>query len=228
MDSLTFLLTGPGRLLADLLLPTPAWPEDGEAHADLVVTLGIAFCLLTALVLRLTWALARRSGRQAPSRDLRAGAMAAPAGAVRALRLPPWRLIWGWVWRAQAAHMLIYAGVPLLWEAARWALLIVTAPLWIVGPGSGPGVTDGTLAHWRQPACWTFVTLCPGPHSHFLHTPVIQASRCVGGVCPPGDRRLPDTGGWLAKGLWAALALAWILNGRRSAPAAGPPRSGAR
>ncbi len=227
MDSLTFLLTGPGGLLTDLLLPTPAWPEDGEAHADLVVTLGIAFWLLTALVLRLFWALVRRSSPQAPARVLWTHAMAAPARAARWQGDGSWRPIWGWVWRAQAAHLALYGGVPLIWEAARWALLIVTAPLWVVGPGSGPGATDGTLAHWRQPACWTFVTLCPGPHSHFLHTSVIQASQCVGGVCPPGITRLPDTGGWLAKGLWAALALAWILNGRRSAPAAGPPRSGA-
>ena len=107
---------------------------------------------------------------------------------------------------------MLYALVPLAWEIGRWALLIIFLPFTVLSfADQKRGATDGTLDHLARPACWTFATPCAGPRSGFLHTPVVQASQCVNYVCPPGEAKVPDSGGVFWKLLWAALTLAWVV-----------------
>lgn len=205
MDTPSLLLTWPGEWLVERLFAGD-FPTPSEARADLAITLGVACWVLACLLLALAWRFAAARLRVAG----RASARAAPQW----LRRPAvtWGQAWGAAWRAQAVHLALYAALPLLWEATRLVLLAATLPLWVIGPGSGPGATDGTLDHLRRPECWTFVTLCPGPRSRWLHTPVVESAACSApGVCPPARPRLRDRDGWAAKGLWAGLTLGWIV-----------------
>lgn len=206
MDALTFLLTGPGQFWARLFFVAAADP-DSEAQADLAVTLGLATWVVALLVL---WVLVRRGWRlrlHAPQRWL--GSLRRVAGGWTPQRVA------GALWRAQAAHLALYLALPLAWEVPRWVYFGATAPLWVIGPGQGPNATDGTLAHLRSPACWTFVTPCSGPHSNFLQGPreprAQQPTKGVPGLLGP----LATTEGWFVKGLWALATLAWLAHWRR-------------
>ncbi len=233
MDHLTFLLTGPGELLARLLVPFNPW-DDNEARADLVVTLGLVFWVLLLAMVRLFWSVLwprlRQSavaGSQLAQRESQATGRSAMLALQRFIGRWTWPEVWGAAWRAQVVHVALYAGWPLLWEAARIALLIVFLPFTILSfADQKRSTTDGTLDHLARPACWTFVTPCAGPRSDFLHTPVIEASQCRGaGDCPPGRAIISDFGGWGWKGLWAAISIVWIriwLQRRRRNEAAAP------
>lgn len=233
MEHLTFLLSGPGDYLAGWLIQ-PASLADDEAHAFIAVALGIAFWIVLYIVLRLMWAIGRHNSRA--SKLMRTCHQLGKASFNRTaawLRRPGnttasrWRIadVWGVVWRAQTVHLMLYAGLPLLWEAARTAFFIITMPLWIIGPGSGIKATDGTLEHLQQPACWTFVTLCPGPRSNTLSAQLPPA--CSHKKCPPQPVPPPAATHWGMKALWAALAGVWIFRWRRRGSAASGKLQGA-
>ena len=208
MASLTFLLTVPGDFLFDVLFPSGP-PADSEARAPMAIALGVAFWGVACVAIRVVWRIASRGVKAA-----------FPAARVAAW----WRSrtfieVWSIAWRAQAVHAAIYAVLPLLWEAARFAFIAVTLPLWIIGPGSGFKPTDGTLDHLRQPACWTFVTLCQGPRSNHVSARMAADPDCRREPCPT-NRSLPGRwADWIIKGLWALLALAWVVTWRRGRPA---------
>lgn len=193
--------------------------DDSEANADLFVTLGIVFWLVVLLTLRLFWSVLwpwLQKSAPAGSRLAQHQAQTAGRSTMRSLQrflgTWSWPEVWGAVWRAQVVHIALYAAWPLMWEAARLALLIIFLPFTILSfADQKRDATDGTLDHLARPACWTFITPCAGPRSDFLHTPVIEASQCrSAGDCPPGVAIVSDFGGWGWKGLWAALSIVWI------------------
>jgi hypothetical protein len=129
------------------------------------------------------------------------------------VRLRAWTLAQalGAAWRAQLVHVALYTAAPLLWEAIRLMLFAALLPLTILGPGNKAGPYDGTLDHLKSPSCWTFVTFCAGPHSAYLHRPVVHTSECTAsGDCPPGHVRVRDQGGWIWKLCWLTFTLTWI------------------
>ena len=235
MEYLTFLLTGPGEWLYDLLLAAPM--DDAayiEARGQLAVTLGLVFWGVMLLLLYVArWLLRQQFSGVAREggRIVRHGAHTLAPHWRTIVEQWSWPLAWGVAWRAQVVHLALYAGLPLLWELARTVLFILFLPFTIMSFADQHGWYDGTLEHLRRPACWTFVTFCSGPHSGFLNDPVIDASQCrSAGDCPPGRVRIHDLGGWLWKLAWAAITMVWIHRWRQRqrrrealAPSGRPP-----
>lgn len=223
----------PGGWLLDLVLPDIPFDDEGRAALD--ITAGLLFWCVVAVIgyLVATRVAARRRLRSRLSsppavgeRDLVPAAVARTWSDVRTRAAAwTWADAWGATWRAQVAHLGLYAAVPLAWEAARTALFIVFLPFTIMSfSDQKRDLTDGTLDHLRDPRCWTFVTPCAGPRSQRLHTPVVYSEECRDGSCPPARSLVTDLGGVGWKVLWAALSFAWILAWLRRRPGVGVTR----
>lgn len=184
------LLTVPGGWLLALLAPSEMAASDSEAHADVVVTLGLGLWAAALALLALCW---RRWGRRYPHNGLRrpadTAARTGPQGANAALRRWDGAGLWGLAWRAQVVHGLVYAAAPLSWELAKVALFVVTLPFSVMSFGDRVDQSGGMLDHLLQPACWTFATVCPWP---------------------------PGSGAAWAKLTWAVLAVAWVAYWKRT------------
>ena len=230
MGSLTFLLTGPGALLANLLAPVLE-PVDDEAWHHFTVTLGLVFWLVLLLIAGLLWPMARR-------RWARLATAGSPAGAVRRHGRPPkvpctrcgnaqarvtFAKLWGAAWRAEAVHLAVYVLVPLLFETARMALFIMFLPFTVMGVGEKRGMFEGTFDHLARPVCWVFVSYCPSPAAEFRALTPVEVAQCQQtGSCPRGPVLIRDGARWQWKLLWAALAVPWIVLWWRKPPS--PPR----
>jgi hypothetical protein len=215
---MTPLVTGPGVLLAELFGP-PRVPGDDEVRHELVVTLGILCWVVLLPIGLVVWRVARRRWAGMARR-----ARPRIAGATRQLEgdgLPAWRRItrdwtwpqvWGVVWRAEAVHLFLYAGVPLLFETARVVVFGALLPLTIMGVGEKRGFYEGTFDHLARPVCWTFASSCPSPAAEFRQRTAAENAQCQrAGGCPGGPVLVRDDVGWPWKLAWAAIALPWIV-----------------
>jgi len=180
-----------------------------------VVVLGAVFWI--ALVMAML-ALARRVRRQGGVGAV-TPALFAAAGTGRArVRRRHMREIWGWLWRIEAAHLVLFVAPTLAVAGARVLLLVVTLPLWLVGSSRcGPEVPIEPL---DRAACRTFVSWCPSPMAHYRH--VDEHAPTSGGTqdrCAHVRVALPDPAQPIFKAAWVLLALGWIVVWqRRRAP----------
>lgn len=158
------LLTAPGRWLADAFVPLEAGADETEARADLVVTLGLGLWVVALAPLALSW---RRWGTPSGHTRARAPRGAAPRTGLKSTHatvlLTAGRTAWGVLWRAQVVHALVYGAAPVLWEAARQFLLVITLPFSLMGFGDRTGPSGAWLDHLSEPGCWTFATACHWP-----------------------------------------------------------------
>lgn len=215
---MTSLVTAPGAMLAELFVPARV-PGDDEVRHELVVTLGILFWLVLLPVGLVLWRMARR-------RWARAARRAGPriAGAARQLEADgvsawrrvtrdwTWPQVWGVVWRAEAVHLFLYAGVPLLFETARVVAFVAFLPFTIMGVGEKRGLYEGTFDHLARSVCWTFASSCPSPAAEFRQRTAGENAQCQRtGDCPGGPVLVRDNVGWPWKLAWAAIALPWIV-----------------
>lgn len=229
---MTPLVTGPGAMLAELFVPARV-PGEDEARHELVVTLGILFWIALLPVGLVLWRAARRRWAGAARR-----AVPGIAGAARQLeedgistwrritRDWTWREVWGVVWRAEAVHLFLYAGVPLLSETARVVAFVALMPLMILGVGEKRGFYEGTFDHLARPVCWTFASTCRSPSHEFRSATESERAQCSAGQCPPDSVWLVDPYWWVWKGAWAVIALAWIGRWRNRQRLAGEPPPG--
>jgi hypothetical protein len=204
MSSAFDLLTVPGTALLNLFLDA-----DGDREIALRNSIapwvGAVFWLTLLLIVRSAGPIARVLGLRS-----------SPIDATQKLRWPrvegfEARDAWAAAWRAQLVHVGLYLGLPLIWEAGRWVLIVAFLPIMIIGFGDTHiAKTDGTLDHLRSPACWTFATPCGGPRSNFLYRPVMDLSRCSRADCLEGTSILRDYRGWGWKALWLVISAAWI------------------
>lgn len=225
MGSLTFLLTGPGALLANLLAPFLD-PVDDEAWHHFTVTLGLVFWLVLLLIAGLLWPMVRRRWGRIATGGSPAGAIAtwpSVRSVMHALRESAGRLtlakLWGAAWRAEAVHLALYVLVPALFETARMVLFIMFLPLTVMGVGEKRGMFEGTFDHLARPVCWVFVSYCPSPAGEFRTLTPVEVAQCQqAGTCPHGPVLVRDGARWQWKLLWAALAVPWIVLWWRTPP----------
>ncbi|MEO8508150.1 MAG: hypothetical protein ABI593_11005 [Betaproteobacteria bacterium] len=214
---MTPLVTGPGALLAELFGPARV-PGDDEVRHEFVVTLGILFWLVLLPVGGVLWRAVRRRSTRA---DGLAGPRIAGARQLEADGIAVWRRItrdwtwpqvWGVTWRAEAVHLFLYAGVPLLLETARVVAFVAFLPLTIMGVGEKRGLYEGTFDHLARTICWTFASDCPSPAAEFRKRTATENAQCQrAGNCPGGPVLVRDDVRWPWKLAWAAIALPWIV-----------------
>ena len=215
---LTLIVTAPGELLLALWTPSE-FTGESEARADLAISLGLMFwmaVLTIGLLSRRRWdsmvsALAcaaiglGQTGWETALRQWRAFA-----------RPGTWRRAWSIVWRAEMAHLAVYALIPSGIAAGRAVLFGLFLPFSVMSFADQPGASSA-FDHLRRPVCWTFVSLCASPSAQFRGLTALELSACQRAErCPTLPIAYSDRWQWAWKLLWAALATLWIARWWRS------------
>lgn len=125
--------------------------------------------------------------------------------------LRPFTLVWSALWRAEAAHLAIFAAVPGIVALARLAGGIAVLPALLAGPGDRAEAYPRGLDHLRDRNCWVALLPCPAADLTVLdfdeqpRRPVFE---------PPAvepEPFLPVPTSFTARHLWFAVWLAWFL-----------------
>ena len=216
---LSLLLTVPGEWLISLWNPSyramqaeaqaadpSLFAQGTEAHADLAISLGIAFWIVMVPVLLLAL---RRMRPRAHGFGKGLGTFVrriAAGGTWRQMAGTVWRV----AWRAQMVHLALFVLAPLLWLALRFVLFAVFMPFSVMSfaDQSGPGSASSALSHLDRPACWTFVSRCNSPSAYFHRD---RADCQSNDDCSKAPIRLDDR--WLAtwKVAWLVMTALWIV-----------------
>jgi hypothetical protein len=161
MDPTLWLIV-PGEWLYDLVGNAPADGVDPDAAA--VLLLGAVFWVIVFAVCRVAWDLRRPLAR-------RFGRVAAPARAglaekARDLRvwIESWtpRAAWSVLWRAEAAHLIVYVLPQLAIAGAKLALFVLFLPFSVMSFADQTGPL-ARLEPLDRPVCWTFASWCATP-----------------------------------------------------------------
>lgn len=70
------------------------------------------------------------------------------------------RLVWAAAWRAQVAHLVLFAALPLCIVAARIAAGLLFLPALIAGPGDRNAELAMGADHLREASCWIALAPC--------------------------------------------------------------------
>ena len=209
---LTPIVTVPGELLLALWRPS-AFETESEARADLAISLGVVFWILLLVVGILSWRRWQPGARALTAMAVKSGLAGweMTTRQWRALAGPlTWRRTWGMVWRAELAHLAVYALLPLGWAAGRAMLFVLFMPFSVMSFGDQPG-EKGTFDHLRRPECWTFVSLCASPSAQFRGLTALERTACQQGKkCPSLPISYSDRWQMAWKLLWTVLATLWI------------------
>ena len=124
------------------------------------------------------------------------------------------RLAWAAAWRAQAAHLLFFAVVPLAVAAGEAAIKIVFLPFLLLSFGDRNIDLATAADHLAHPGCWVALAPCDVADRGLVRLRAeparSEAASAQSGAdeeLPPID--LPDFLTW--RHLWFAAWLAWYL-----------------
>jgi len=217
MDLTSWLLV-PGEWLHRLLIGPVATGSETEGEA--VVVLGVVFWVLVAVAARVAWhfraPIAKRTDRLAAPMRARMPAIAAKADDLLA-RVDSWtpRDVWSVVWRAEAAHLIVYVIPPLAIAAAKLALFYVFLPFSVMSFADQAGPLF-RLEPLDRPVCWTFASWCATPLAHYRGLTEKEEATCrPTGECPKTPIVARDPAKAAFKLAWFALALAWVARWHR-------------
>jgi hypothetical protein len=128
------------------------------------------------------------------------------------------RLVWAAAWRAQVAHLALFAALPLLIVAARIAAGLLFVPALVTGPGDRHVELAVGADHLRDASCWIALAPCTRADDS-LHDfevarrPAARDPRWepAAFVATPHEPFLPVPESITWRHGWFALWLVWFL-----------------
>lgn len=69
-------------------------------------------------------------------------------------------LAWGALWRAQAAHVAVFAARPIVLALLQLAWALVALPFLLVGAGDRDVTVGVAVKHLASPGCWVALAPC--------------------------------------------------------------------
>ena len=119
-------------------------------------------------------------------------------------------LVWAALWRAQASHLLMGVGWPLVWGAVKVVRALVLAPFFLLGAGDRQVDAGTSMSHLAQPQCWVALAPCAWADRPMLA--FLAASSPARRVAEPvASRGQTECLDWLAGITWRqAWFFAWL------------------
>lgn len=117
-------------------------------------------------------------------------------------------LVWSALWRAQVAHLAIFALVPALAALVQMTLGVLLFPFLLVGFGDKEIGAGTQVSHRASPGCWIVVMPCPVAERTVAHLPMLREEPQAE---PSTEPFLPRPSDLTLRHIWFVLWLVWFL-----------------
>ncbi len=118
-------------------------------------------------------------------------------------------LAWGALWRAQAAHLAVFAAGPIVVALLQLAWALVGLPFLLVGAGNREVTVGVAVKHLASPGCWVALAPCA-----FAQREVLDVGGSGDAAAGGQDAAAPGAGGepvaLNVRQVWFALWLVWL------------------